>query len=79
MAAKKKVVKKKAPKPEVEKIKGVLKFKRINSDTMIFDVDAFDVVAGKKIVFKNFLPKNFNVSKHKITGSVEYKIQIEKV
>lgn len=73
------VKKKKAPKPQVEKIGGLLKFKRINSDTLIFDVDSFEVVAGKKIVFTNFLPEDFNVSKHKITGSVEYKIEITKI
>lgn len=73
--------KKKTDKKEVltKKINGKLIFRRIHSSGNLgFNILSKDLVFGEHADFVGFLPPDFDITKHEITGSVTYKINVKK-
>jgi len=70
----------KAKKAETKTIKAEMEFRRIlTSGGIGFNIKNNKITYGKYVVFTRFLPKGFNLTEHKITGSVTYKINVEKI
>jgi len=78
MTKKKKEAEKK--KSETKTIKAEMAFRRmLTSGGIGFNIISDEITYGKRIDFVGFLPPGFNLTEHKITGSVTYKINVRRI